>query len=100
MTHTLIGPAISLVVVPPTPPWPSITVLVQSFPLNVASFKSPVLLSLYATTDFPLKTALARFDPSELSSNMVLFQLACGVTDLVLAATDCPSAFFATIENV
>ena len=99
MTQILIAPEISLFVRPPIPPSPSTRVFFQTFPLKIASFKFPSLLSLYATTGFPLKTALARFDPSELSSKTTPFQLACGTTDLVLTSTEIPNAFLATIEN-
>ena len=85
---------------PLAPPAPSTVTFFHTLPSKVASFKSPLLVSVYAIAGLPLNVALATDFPSAALSRTVLFQPACGMVTLVVTASDRPRVFFATIENV
>ena len=85
---------------PPVPPAPSTVTFFHTLPLKVASFRSPVLVSVYATAGAPLKTVLVTDFPSAPLSKTVDFHAACGVMALLVAGPDAPRVFFAVTENV
>ena len=84
---------------PDVPPAPSTVDFLQTFPSQVAIFRNPLLLSLYASRGLPLNIVLVTCFASALSSMTNLFHPTCGVTAGVITASDVPLVFDATMLN-
>ena len=75
---------------PLVPPVPSTVIFFQTFPLSSAILSAPFFESVYARVGKLLKVVLVTLFPSAALSRTVAFQAACGITELVWAASDCP----------
>ena len=88
-----ICPAILFLVRPALPPAPSTVVFFQTFPFQVAIFKTPLAASVKTIIGFPLNVVDAISRPSGVKSTGATAQPAWGIIDLVTASTDVPNEF-------
>ena len=98
--QTEIEPDTSFLVLPRAKEFPSTVVICHVLPPQVASLRSPLLESLYAITGWPRNVVVARFLASALGSIIVLLHDSWGMTTLLVAAGEVPSALVAVTVNV